>query len=230
MYDVFCNCGLFANGTIMTDIRSSSSATRKPRISQRERSSIARAKMIDAAITLICERGFALTTVAEIAAQAGMTRGAIQHHFLGRDELVLAILLEVETRIRHSFEQILVEPERDSRSRIERLIDELGEIGRSSAYLAVMDIWISTRAEPGLRDAVRESVLRSSASYRQLWQRAFASDVPSEIVSDCRRVVVSILRGAVISRIFVSEPKSYAATLDTLKRMVVAFMKDHGQH
>ncbi len=199
-------------------------AARQPRMTQQERSARARVSLIEAAIQSICAKGFALTTMADIASLAGLTRGAIQHHFEGRDELVLAILHEVESRIVESFSDVLIDGDLELEQRVSRLIDHLGEVGMSEAYLAVVDIWISTRSEPGLRDAVRDSVLRASASYRELWQRAFGSDVSADAISQCRRVVVAVLRGSVISRIFVEEPRSYAMTLATTKAMVFRHM------
>ena len=190
-------------------------------MTQQERSTLAREKLIGAAISSICEKGFALTTMAEIATQAGMTRGAIQHHFESRNDLVLAILREVEGRVVATFSDATIDHALPLAERVGRLIDHLGEIGRSDAYLAVMDLWISTRSEPELKDAVRESVLRSSSSYRALWQNSFGDDVPADIISDCRRVVVAVLRGSVISRVFVPNPRSYAMALATLKEMVV---------
>jgi AcrR family transcriptional regulator len=203
-------------------------APRPVRRTQQQRSAIAREKLIESAIGLICSKGFSITTMADIAAEAGMTRGAIQHHFAGRNELVLAILHEVEGRIRDSFSDALIDRNLALAERIDRLIDHLGEVGSSPAYLAVMDIWISTRAEPGLRDAVRESVLRASESYRDLWQRAFGSDAPAETVSECRRVVVAVMRGSVVSRIFVKEPRSFIMTLETMKKMIASHMSAAG--
>jgi AcrR family transcriptional regulator len=199
-------------------------ATPPPRMTQQQRSARAREKLIGAAIALICDKGFAALTVADIASAAGMTRGAIQHHFEGRQELVLAILHEVESEVADSFAEVLIDHDHDLGERIDSLIDHLGAVGRSPAYLAVMDIWMATRSDAGLKDAVRESMLRASHSYRDLWQRAFRHDAPKATVSECRRVVVAALRGAVLARIFVQEPRSYALTLATIKTMVLGHM------
>jgi len=161
-----------------------------PRLTQAERSAKARASLLDAAIVLIAERGYAQATTVEIAKAAGMTRGAIQHHFSGRDDLVLAILHELEERVRTSFRNGPVQAPVPLEVRVDQLIDHFGTVALSPAYMAVVDIWMSTRAEPDLRDAVRKSMMRSSASYRQLWQDAFGKDAPASVVSECRRVVV----------------------------------------
>src|SRR5271163_4169581 len=111
----------------------------KPRRTQQERTAAARSSLIDAAITLICEKGFSHTKMAEIASLAGLTRGAIQHHFEGRVELMTTILHEVEGRIRDSFRAAAPDPNHPLGERVDILIDGLGAICRSSAYLAVAD-------------------------------------------------------------------------------------------
>jgi AcrR family transcriptional regulator len=56
-----------------------------------------RARLIDAAVNLIREKGFYKTTLEAVARRAGMTRGAIYGNFKDKDELFLAV---VETRWR----------------------------------------------------------------------------------------------------------------------------------
>ena len=56
-----------------------------------------RARLLDAAVEIIREKGFYRTTLEEVARRAGMTRGAIYGNFKDKDELFLAV---VETRWR----------------------------------------------------------------------------------------------------------------------------------
>jgi TetR/AcrR family transcriptional repressor of nem operon len=46
----------------------------------------AREKLLDAAVTLVRKRGYAATTVDEICAHAGVTKGAFFHHFASKEE------------------------------------------------------------------------------------------------------------------------------------------------
>jgi len=51
----------------------------------------ARAKLLDAALTVIRTRGYSATTVDELCAAAGVTKGAFFHHFKTKDELGVAV-------------------------------------------------------------------------------------------------------------------------------------------
>jgi AcrR family transcriptional regulator len=65
----------------------------RSRRSQAERTARTRARIIDAVVATIGEVGFRRTTASEITRRAGVTWGAVQHHF-GRKDGILAAVLE----------------------------------------------------------------------------------------------------------------------------------------
>lgn len=50
----------------------------------------AKTKLLDAALSVIRSRGYSATTVDELCAAAGVTKGAFFHHFRSKDELAVA--------------------------------------------------------------------------------------------------------------------------------------------
>lgn len=54
------------------------------------RKSFARTKLLDVALVLVREKGFAAMTVDDLCARAGVTKGAFFHHFKSKDELGVA--------------------------------------------------------------------------------------------------------------------------------------------
>ena len=50
----------------------------------------ARRKLLDAAVTILREKGYAATSVDDLCTRAGVTKGAFFHHFPSKDSLALA--------------------------------------------------------------------------------------------------------------------------------------------
>jgi AcrR family transcriptional regulator len=63
---------------------------------QAERSEATIGELVSAARTLFAERGFAGTSIEDIVRAAGVTRGALYHHFADKTELFRAVLEEEE--------------------------------------------------------------------------------------------------------------------------------------
>lgn len=71
-----------------------------PRRSRRERQAETRARLLDAAGTVFARRGLEGSTLDEIAAEAGFTKGALYANFASKEDLFLAMLdLRFATRL-----------------------------------------------------------------------------------------------------------------------------------
>lgn len=62
-----------------------------PRRSQAQRKAETRAQLLDAARCLFVEKGFADTATPDIVERAGLTRGALYHHFQDKSDLFRAV-------------------------------------------------------------------------------------------------------------------------------------------
>ena len=64
------------------------------------RSQRTQAKLLDAAAELFADKGLSATTVADIAARAGCTTGAVYHHFKDKQALLFALLQRMSEEYR----------------------------------------------------------------------------------------------------------------------------------
>jgi AcrR family transcriptional regulator len=69
------------------------------RRTQAERSAATRGALVAAARRLFAERGYAAVGTPEVAAAAGVTRGALYHHFADKADLFLAVYEQVEQEV-----------------------------------------------------------------------------------------------------------------------------------
>lgn len=75
------------------------SASQEGRRTQAERSEATRAALIRAARPLFAERGYANVGTEEIVRAAGVTRGALYHHFGGKRDLFEAVYEQIEAEL-----------------------------------------------------------------------------------------------------------------------------------
>lgn len=57
-----------------------------------KKSETSRKQVIDAAVAALAERGYARTSVSDIASAAGMSKGAVHYHFESKDDLIAQVL------------------------------------------------------------------------------------------------------------------------------------------
>jgi AcrR family transcriptional regulator len=66
---------------------------------QQDRTRATRAALLTAGRTLFAQRGYAAVPAEEIVAAAGLTRGALQHHFGDKKELFRAVFEQLESEV-----------------------------------------------------------------------------------------------------------------------------------
>ena len=93
-----------------------------------------RERILDAAVSLFQERGFAGTSIRDLAERAGVTTAAMYYHFDGKDQILDALFDPCLQAL-----QAIDVPPGDDRARqvLERIMDVLAE--RGSALQAVMN-------------------------------------------------------------------------------------------
>ncbi|MBB5856890.1 TetR/AcrR family transcriptional regulator [Amycolatopsis umgeniensis] len=78
-----------------------------PRRSQTERSQTTQAALITAARKLFADPGYAAVPADEIVREAGVTRGALYHHFGDKQGLFRAVIEQIETEITEELQDVL---------------------------------------------------------------------------------------------------------------------------
>ena len=94
-----------------------------PRVSNAEQSDQTQRALLAAARALFTERGYAATSLAAIAARAGVTRGALYYHFENKAGLFYAVYTEIEGELMQGVVQSMAAAEGDEWQRILWAID-----------------------------------------------------------------------------------------------------------
>jgi AcrR family transcriptional regulator len=131
------------------------------RRTQADRSAIARASLVDSAITLLSEHGFAHATTSAIAAHAGVTTGALHHHFPTKESLFVAVLDELTEQALALFRDLTDTQHPAGVGPARAIVTTLWSLYGSKRYWAVWEINIGLRPDEAQRQALIEHRTRT---------------------------------------------------------------------
>jgi AcrR family transcriptional regulator len=123
----------------------------KVRRTNQERSATTQAAILDATIEQLAEHGYGRTTTVEVAERAGVSRGALVHHFPTRSDLVLAALEYLcerrLTELEAGIARLSATAERPS-----AFVDLMWTTFEGPLFTAQLELWMAARADPELFD------------------------------------------------------------------------------
>lgn len=127
-------------------------STTDQREPQQDRSRVTRARLLESAITCLAERGYAASTVAIVAQDAGVSRGAAQHHFPTREALFTAALEHV-THERGQQLRRELDQHREGISTA-AIVELVFDLFTGPLFRAALMLWVAAASEPQLREQV----------------------------------------------------------------------------
>jgi AcrR family transcriptional regulator len=183
----------------MTPDSDEGSPRRRPKGDKRDRT---RAKLLEAARSLIREKGHENTTLEDIAERAGMTTGAIYGNFKNRDELFITLgqtywpPIRPQVKRDASFKEIM-------RAMADATIAALPD-RRSAAVGRLTGLVYALRHEE-MRAQVREITAQSYA-FGEQWLRAVTKEQELPMPADqLVRVIHALIEGLVFQRLLTPE-------------------------
>ena len=199
------------------------------RRTQAERSGETRSRILDAAVALLGERGYAGLRTAEVALAAGVSKGAQTHHFPSKETLVVAV---VEHVFRRASEQARQRARRKMTAdeAIKALIAYAQEFFFSELFLIALDLAIQGR----LTDAGDNPLTKLSAATRlpveAHWRAALVdSGVPAGVADDLLWLTLSIVRGLAVRRLWQHDAPRFNRLFRLWREMVTRYLQGVAQ-
>ncbi|MDQ2836976.1 MAG: TetR/AcrR family transcriptional regulator [Actinomycetota bacterium] len=124
--------------------------TALPRGPQQDRSRLTRRRLLEATVSSLAQVGWTATSVSMVAARAGVSRGAAQHHFPTRESLFEAV-------IDHITSERLAELTRAAdglpvgRGRTEAVLNMIVSLYTGPLFRAALQVWTAASSEDALR-------------------------------------------------------------------------------
>jgi len=173
-----------------------------------QRSEETRTRLLEAAVSLFAQQGYEASSVAEICAAAGVSKGAFYHHFESKQALFLALLDEWLARLDGAFAAVRQDAQHVPQA-VVRMADMAGGLLTSSgAQVSIMlEFWMQAYRDPQVWNA-------TAAPYHR-YQQYFASLIEEGIRQGslrpvdpqlAARVLVSLSMGLLLQAVF--DPKA----------------------
>ncbi|MGW3994472.1 TetR/AcrR family transcriptional regulator [Amycolatopsis sp. NPDC004772] len=191
---------------------------------QAQRREQTRTALLDATIDCLVEVGYARTSVPEICARAGVSKGAVQHHFTAKAELMAAAVEHLTTKLRRQLAASLDELPGGGNG-VAAAIDLLWAGYSGTLSTAVTELWVAARTDPELRAAIRP-VDRALGRATLEHVTQVAGELPPERAEMLFWLTVNLTRGLALDAELGGDPNRRRQLLDEWKRIAVLLYQD----
>jgi len=195
----------------------------RPRRTQAERSAATQAALLDATVECLVEAGYSATTTTEVTRRAGVSLGALLHHFPTKADLLAAAVAHVLELRQAEFRKAMSDIDMGA-DRLDAAIDQLWAAESGPAFVAWVELWIAARTDPDLAVAVRALGLEFDRSSREIFRELFpAEEYPdADFLEQGMRFAFSLMDGVAL-RGLVLRPVD-ATPVEMLKRIARQFI------
>lgn len=179
-----------------------------------------RARLLEATVDCLIERGFGGTSTTLVSERAGVSRGAQLHHFPTKNDLVLAAI-EHLTAIRGAELAAAAQALPDGAGRTRAVLQMLADHFTSPVFAAALELWVAARTDPQLLAAVTPLEQRVGREAHRLTVEALGADESRPGVRELVQATLDLVRGLGLANTISDDARrrsrildQWAATLD----------------
>jgi AcrR family transcriptional regulator len=195
------------------------SGTEPEKTWQQTKSGMTRTAILDAAVSCFYELGYSNTTTENIARQAGVSRGAMLHHFPTRFDLITAAVEHINRmRLAMFAEEELRTQAGAEHSRIEEGIDVYWRQLNTPAFVVFTELQVAARTDKELEKVLFPAL----KEYDRAWYEAVTQIFPDLALSEAfvrtSYLTKYLLEGMATSAMVDGQKVPEKLMLDWLKR------------
>src|SRR5262245_34395128 len=141
---------------------------------QQTKSENTRATILDAAIECLHDVGYARTTTEQVASRAGVSRGAMLHHFPSRFDLIAAAVEHLNAKRLALFEREEMRIQRNAKhTRISEGIDSYWRQLNTKLFVVFHELQVAARTDSALRKILLPAISEFDARWLEVVERVF---------------------------------------------------------
>jgi AcrR family transcriptional regulator len=194
--------------------------SQKIRIPQAQRAAATQSKVIEAAIACLHRSGYAAAGVAQVAQEAGVSRGAMSHQFPTKADLMIAV-------VRNVFEQdaahyLDAAGRMDAAGWLRSLPQLMWEVLTKPSAIAVMEIMLAARSDEDLAGKLRpmQETIDADSKRWLVHQFALAGVAMRPDFDATHHLFVASVRGLAMESVFM---KNHEAAEQAMAAMSAQF-------
>lgn len=184
---------------------------------QEQRSAATRKALIEATLDLLAEVGYGRATTGEIAARAGVSRGALMHHFTSKEDLV-AVAVEHKLHDATRTIQGWLEQVRAGTLSFDGFLEHLWTLYSGPLLFVTIEHITEARHNETLRTSLVPVVREFHAALDTTWRAFFRSSaLDDDEIEVTLNMTTSLFRGLGIQTVLRRDPAYYRKQVDRWK-------------
>ncbi len=173
---------------------------RGERRTQEERSAAMRGRLLDATVDCLVKYGYAATTTTRVAQRAGVTRGALVHHFQSKSELLGESVRHLAFKQGQEILSELIALDRESDADfVSRCLEALWRMHQGSMFIATMELWIAARTDPELSAQMDQFEFIVMQQFSTLGQSVSRTDAELRLIRNITLTAMDAVRGILVN-------------------------------
>jgi AcrR family transcriptional regulator len=153
-----------------------------------------RARLLEATVELLVEKGYAGTSTTLVSERAGVSRGAQLHHFPTKQDLVVAAVQHV-TEVRGAELAAAAENLPTGPKRTRAVLQVLGDHFTSPVFTAALELWVAARTDPDLLAEVAPLELKVGRETHRMTLDLLGADESQPGVRELVQATLDLVRG-----------------------------------
>ncbi|MFS8478013.1 MAG: TetR/AcrR family transcriptional regulator [Micromonosporaceae bacterium] len=187
------------------------------RTPQQERSRATQARLLEATVECLVERGWAGTTTTLVAERAGVSRGAQLHHYPTKAALVTAAVAHLVQRRAADLRAEAAALPADGRRRLDHVVGMLAAAFTGPLFAAALELWVAARTDPEVRSALVPLETRLGREMYRLTVELLGADEHRPQVREAVQLTLDLLRGLGVASLLSDDSARREALLASWK-------------
>lgn len=199
---------------------------------KQDRSRLTRERLLTATIDCLAEQGWAASTVSQIVARAGISRGAAQHHYATREELILAALDAMYDRLAVRVAGLRADAAERSAStevsfaQVSGVVEELVDLYQGREFRAALVVWSVAVFDESLHSLIVPRERRFARVVHALGAHLLGIDSGDVHGQQILQATLDFARGLALASLLTDDTKRRAVVVQAWSQQLAAALSN----